>query len=306
VFVGPCEKGVGILNLSYEDDGKGLVSFDCEGDIIEGDFTVSLTEGNPGYFNVDIIGEFLEIRQTFAALVDGRLAIANGDCLAEGCARPPVSAVELDNPDYEEYFYPIDDLSLPNALHGTTDKLWNSACRCRDDICGENSLYEKMSVAFFNDGSFSYERYLYVDDQCSVESDIQDDESDAIGFYYLRPEYSIMKDNGEYVLASYLYLDSNLPLSANSDNCFEYINDEQETMYNCEAGLLIMVDGQIMLEEGDNNDQAYYEDQYNFENGDEFVEEFQQHEGAGGIIFSRLFEGQRELFPFELAAQKKC
>ena len=61
----------------------------------------------------------------------------------------------------------------------------------------------------------------------------------VVGEYYLQPEHIITYENGEYVLASYLYFDSNLPLSANSDNCFSYTiegSGEEVEMFNCEAG----------------------------------------------------------------------
>jgi hypothetical protein len=320
VFVGSCEGGVGILSFDKKDSNGGQVKFDCEGDVIEGNFKVDkiLNESDvfEGYYKLDIAGGYKTIKQTVAVLNDGRIAFAKGDCLEDGCGRPPISDIALADEDYNDYFYKVDNQFAGINLNNTSSKNWSSSCRCRDHECGDSSLYEKMTISFeyvsgdgmSNGGNFTYARTLYVDDACTKESEIQDDEGSAEGEYYFQPEHIITYENGEYILASYLYLDSNLPLSANSDNCFSYtIEDSGEEVekFNCEAGLMVLIDGQLMLDEGDNNKQAYYDDQYEFENASEFENQFNEHDGAGGFVFSKLFDEIPYKFPFEIHAEKQ-
>ena len=221
----------------------------------------------------------------------------------------------MSDDNYDEYFYRVDNQFAGLNINGSSSKEWSSSCRCRDDECGDSSLYEKMSITFEyvsgdgmnNGGNFVYARTLYIDSACTEVSEIQDDEGSAEGEYYLQPEHVIDYENGEYILASYLYFDSTIPLSANSDNCFSYtIEDsgEEVDMFNCEAGTMVLIDGQLMFDEGDNSKQAYYDEQYYFESASEFESEFNEHDGAGGFVLSKVFDGEPYAFPFEIQREK--
>ena len=67
---------------------------------------------------------------------------------------------------------------------------------------------------------------------------------------------------------------------------------------------MVLIDGQLMLDEGDNSKQAYYDEQYEFESASEFESEFEEHDGAGGFVFSKIFDGRPYAYPFEIHRDK--